>query len=72
VVGPHTPFCGGSSISLPLTYILKMIEPATCRVMSATKLAGPGEARAALKLLGPTDFQPILVGGSTVEFLRQG
>ena len=71
VVGPHSPFCSGPRISLPLKYTLKVIEPGSCRVMSETRMAGPEEASAALKLLGPTRFQPVLVGRTTAEFLRR-
>jgi hypothetical protein len=69
VVGPHSPFCDGRRLSLPLTYTLKVIEPASCKVISKTRVAGPEEALAALKLLGPTPLQPVLVGRSTVQFL---
>jgi hypothetical protein len=68
VVGPHTPFCGGQRISLPLVYTLKVIEPGSCRVVTSLRMAGPEEALAALKLLGPTDLQPVLVGKTTAQF----
>jgi hypothetical protein len=68
VVGPHTPLCGGPRISLPLTYTLKVIEPASRRVVSSTPLAGPEEAAAALRLLGPTTLQPVLVCEPAAQF----
>jgi hypothetical protein len=71
IVGPHSPFCGGPRFSLPLTYTLKVIEPRTSRVISTTKLAGREEASAALKLLGPSSLQPVLLSGSIAEFLRR-
>jgi hypothetical protein len=71
IVGPHSPFCDGPRLSLPLTYTLKVIEPGTSRVISTTKLAGPAEVSAALKLLGPTRLQPVLLSGSMAEFLSR-
>jgi len=68
VEGPHSPFFEGPRISLPLTYILKMIEPVSCRVLSATRMAGPEEAQAALRLLGPTSLQPVLISKSAAHF----
>ncbi len=68
VVGPHSPFCEGPRISLPLTYILKVIDPASRRVLSATRMAGPEEALAALRLLGPTKLQPVLISKSEARF----
>jgi hypothetical protein len=32
-------------------------------------MAGPEEAVAAMRLLGPTALQPVLVGRTTVQFL---
>jgi hypothetical protein len=37
--------------------------------MSATRMAGPEEALAALRLLGPTSLQPVLIGKSSARFL---
>jgi hypothetical protein len=56
-------------MSLPLTYTLKVIEPGSCRVVSSTRLAGPEEAFAALRLLGPTPLQPVLISKSEAQFL---
>ncbi len=68
VVGPHTPFFEGAHLSLPLTYILKVIEPGTCRVVSSSRMAGPEEALAALRLLGPTRHQAVLISQSEAQF----
>ena len=69
VAGPHSVFCQGPHISLPLSYTLKVIEPVSCRVISTTRMAGPEEAYAALKLLGPTRLQPVLISKSAAQFL---
>jgi len=71
VVGPHSPFCGAPRLSLPLPYTLKVIEPGTRRALSSTRMAGPEEAFAALRLLGPTKLQAVLVNGSAAQFLRR-
>jgi hypothetical protein len=71
VVGAHSPFCGGPRISLPLIYTLKVIEPGSCRVLSSTRMAGPEEAHAALRLLGPTRLQPVLVSKSAIQFFAR-
>lgn len=68
MVGPHSPIYGGQRVCLPLIFTLKVIEPGSCRVMSSTRMAGPEEACAALRLLGPTDFQPVLVSRSAAQF----
>jgi hypothetical protein len=71
VVGAHSPFFNGAGIHLPLTYILKVIEPVSRRVVSSTRMSCPEEASAALKLLGPTRLQPVLVGRSSVRFFSR-
>jgi hypothetical protein len=68
VAGPHTPLYGAPRVSLRLGFELKLIELGSYRVVSATRLATPQEATAALRLLGPTKLQPVLVSGSLIEF----
>jgi hypothetical protein len=73
VVGPHSPLSssslpGASRIALPLIYRLKVVEPGSWRIVSTTRMTGPQEAMAALRLLGPTSMQPVLVSDSMIQF----
>ena len=68
VVGPHSPLCGSSKLALPLVYRLKVVEPGSWRIVSDTRMTGPQEAMAALRLLGPTSLQPVLVSDSMIQF----
>jgi hypothetical protein len=69
VVGPHSPLYGVPRASHPLVYLLKMIDPASRSVVSVTRVSGPQEALAALRLLGPTNIQAVLVSRAIIEFL---
>jgi hypothetical protein len=69
VAGPHTPLSGPMRVPSRLGYELRLIELGSYRVVSATKLSSPKEAAAALRLLGPTRLQPVLVSESLIEFL---
>jgi len=68
IAGPHSPLHGGPRVSLPLIYTLKVIEPGSCRVVSSSRIAGPEEASAALRLLGPTWLQPVLISRTAAQF----
>ena len=70
VAGPHSLLFGRGPRSSPnLTYRLKVVEPGTARIVSSTPISSWEEALAAIKLLGSSDHQGVLVNQSSARFI---